>query len=354
MRRGLLAWSPAEVSEAEFGRRLSDLRSSFADYGLDALLVYSNFARTGALSYLTNVVPFWSEAMLIVPASGPTTLVVGLPNRDVTVIRPTGCLDDLICDPDIRNRLVTVLGDLGLVDKDIGILGAQDCPALFAATLEQARGGIPLIAVGNILDPINDDGSSAGMQLRAAEILRNAISACSIDLDRAETLVAIVELQARLAGAEEVQVLIAPDLTRSDGLRRIEGQVPLGQRFAIAISIAYKGHWVRAGRSINRNGILSGPAKVAAIVSSTVAQLRPDQDIASQLAAAFGDNAPQRWSLEAVANSNPLTLLAHSDEPQGATTRMGQLVVLTAWFEASDGMHYAAATARIGDGLLVS
>jgi len=354
MRRGLLAWSPQEIAKSEFDRRLAVLRSRFDQAGVDVLLVYTNFARPAAISYLTNVVLFWSEAMLVVPRTGDTTLVVGLPKRDMTVIRPTGCFDELVCDPDARTALVTVLTEQGLLGQRIAILDADSVPAPFAGAIEAAGGS--LMTVDDILDTGNDDGSSAALQVKAADIARNALGASSIALDRAASLVAMVELNARLAGAEEVQVLIAPDLARDKGLRRIEGPEGLGERFAICVSVAYKGHWVRIGRTISRQAAPQSWSMAQAAIPAIADGLSAGTDATAQIEQALGRlQAGQidSWALEGQAGGSPLALLAHDKQALRGTTE-GQLIVFSAWLDLPDGPYFAAATARVGQGLLAA
>ena len=40
---------------------------------------------------------------------------------------------------------------------------------------------------------------------------------------------------------------LAPDLSDNAALRRIDGDLPLVDRYALRLSLAYKGHWVRIG-----------------------------------------------------------------------------------------------------------
>jgi hypothetical protein len=187
----------------------------------------------------------------------------------------------------------------------------------------------------------------------AADLARNALAAASIATDRAETLVAAAELAAREGGAEEVQVLVAPDLARGDRLRRIEYSVPLTARFALSVSVAYKGHWVRAGRSVARGPAPAGWIAAAAATGNAAARLG-SQPIAAAIAQAFAGTKIRRWSLEAPLAGNPLALVAHDGLAPQREVAPGQLVVLSTWADTADGPHFSAVTGRVGAGLILS
>ena len=65
----------------------------------------------------------------------------------------------------------------------------------------------------------------------------------------AGTLAGLVEKHARLAGAEEVYIAVAPDLAADRRLNRVSKPMPLADRFAVRASVAYKGSWVRRTRT---------------------------------------------------------------------------------------------------------
>src|SRR4029077_20638666 len=90
------------------------------------------------------------------------------------------------------------------------------------------------------------DDAERGLLAKADAIavaaLRQAESGKASD---AGTLAGLVEQHARLAGAEEVYIAVAPDLDRDRRLNRTSQPTPLADRFAVRASIAYKGCWVR-------------------------------------------------------------------------------------------------------------
>src|SRR5580692_8994868 len=67
MRRGLIARSLVELPDAVFDARLDGVRAAMQAAGLDALVIYTNNTRPAGVSWLTGFVPYWSEAVLVVP-----------------------------------------------------------------------------------------------------------------------------------------------------------------------------------------------------------------------------------------------------------------------------------------------
>ena len=69
----------------------------------------------------------------------------------------------------------------------------------------------------------------------------------------AGTLAGLIEQHARLAGAEETYIAVAPDLAADRRLNRTSQPTPLQDRFAVRASIAYKGCWVRRTRTFAKD-----------------------------------------------------------------------------------------------------
>ena len=69
----------------------------------------------------------------------------------------------------------------------------------------------------------------------------------------AGTLAGLIEQHARLAGAEEAYIAVAPDLAADRRLNRTSQPTPLADRFAVRASIAYKGCWVRRTRTFAKD-----------------------------------------------------------------------------------------------------
>ena len=67
MRRGLISRSLVELPDAVFDARLDRVRTAMQAAEFDALVIYTNNTRPAGVSWLTGFVPYWSEAVLVVP-----------------------------------------------------------------------------------------------------------------------------------------------------------------------------------------------------------------------------------------------------------------------------------------------
>ena len=251
MRRGLIARSQAELPDAVLDARLDRLRAAMLPARLDALVVYTNNTRPAGVSWLTGFVPYWSEAVLVVPRQGDPVLVVALTYRVKTWIERTSRVAEVIHTPRIGleagRRIAAIKADaaVGIVDLDglsAGIaddlveggpsLGLVDASALFATARAQA------------------DAAEIALATRAATIARHALTQIPRDGDQIGPMLAAAEAAARQDGAEEIYLAAAPDLAHDHRLRRIDGDVARGARFAVRASVAYKGSWVRLVRTV--------------------------------------------------------------------------------------------------------
>jgi hypothetical protein len=103
MRRGLIARSPVELPDAVFDARLDRVRAAMRAAKLDALVIYTNNTRTAGVSWLVGFVPYWSEALLVVPRDGAPYLVVALTFRVKTWIERVGRIGEVLHNP--RKRM---------------------------------------------------------------------------------------------------------------------------------------------------------------------------------------------------------------------------------------------------------
>ncbi len=99
MRRGLIARSPVELPDAVLDARLDRVRAAMRQAQLDALVVYTNNTRPAGVSWLAGFVPYWSEALLVVPRDGAPYLVAALSFRVKTWIERVSRLGDVLHKP---------------------------------------------------------------------------------------------------------------------------------------------------------------------------------------------------------------------------------------------------------------
>ena len=99
MRRGLISRSLSELPDAVFDRRVGRVRAAMTASGLDALIVYTNLTQPAGVSWLTGFVPYWSEALLVLPPAGDPVLVVALTFRVKPWIERTSRVAQVIHAP---------------------------------------------------------------------------------------------------------------------------------------------------------------------------------------------------------------------------------------------------------------
>ena len=309
MRRGLIARSPDELPDAALDARLARVRAAMGAASLDALIVYTNNTRPAGVSWLTGFVPYWSEALLVLPRDSEPVLVVALTFRVRTWIERTSRVADVIHTPRVgleaARRIAAAKGDasVGVVDFDnlsAGIfddlreggprLALRDASALFAQARAKA------------------DDAEIALATKAASIARHALAQIPPEGADLGKMLAAAEAAARRLGAEEIYLAAAPDLARDHRLRRIEGEVARGASFAVRASVAYKGSWVRMGRTIG----CGQPAREAAVAQFAAA--------VGGLPSAGGFARFTSWTVEGCRMTQPLELLMDSSvAPSSAT-----------------------------------
>ena len=247
MRRGLLAWDAAEVPAATLDGRVERCRAAMAAEGLDALLVYNNFPRPAAVSWLTHFVPYWSQGVLLVPPDGAPEYFVSLSKRVAGWIADTSHMGEIVSTPRLGADLAKRLGGA----RKIGVVELDRLPGGIARPLLEGLTAATLVDATAMFRTVRHPADDAEIDIsrRAAQLARTSLDAALAagPYKASGALTAAIEGPARLAGAEEAIVELAPDLDDNATLRRIDGDVALGARFAVRLSLACKGHWVRLG-----------------------------------------------------------------------------------------------------------
>src|SRR5215831_1002161 len=249
MRRGLISWSREEVPAAVLDARVARLQDRLRAEGLGAVLIYTSFARPGAVDWLTHFVPYWNEALLVVPQSGATVLLASFSKRMHGWVTSVSHADEVLPVAQLGRAAAKLLGERIPAPSPVAAVELDALPWPVAEPLSAALGPRLVDATAlfaSIRQPADD--TEVRLAQRAAEIAAKALDSIPAAPERASQVLAAIERSARLAGAEEVLPRLAPDLAASTALLRIEGEAPLGERHAVELSVAYKGTWARAAR----------------------------------------------------------------------------------------------------------
>jgi hypothetical protein len=180
----------------------------------------------------------------------------------------------------------------------------------------------------------------------ALSALREASSGKAKD---AGTLAGLIEQSARLAGAEETYIAVAPDLSADRRLNRTSQPTPLAERFAVRASIAYKGCWVRRTRTFAKD-----TANVDAWFDDVVRSFAT-KPIAAQLDAKLKQlpgATLTSWTAESCVGSYPLSAVASSRMPAKDAQVNGQYLVLTVELTMDGKPWIGAAPLIVGQGAL--
>jgi hypothetical protein len=333
MRRGLMAWNAEEIPLAILEARAGRLRAAMRADDLDGFLIYSNFVRPSAVAWLTSFTPYWSEAILYVPKAGDVVFATALSKRVGQWARSVNPVGEIAHTPrpgaEVGRRIAAAgAARVGVLEFDTFPNGLiEDCAAAAgtaafvdgSATFARARCAI--------------DATEKALLARADSIARIGIAAVDPEARDAGAAVAAAEQTIRLGGSEEVYIAVTPDLDADRRFIRLSGPAPLGRRFALRISVAYKGSWVRRIATFARDDEGKAAAtQAAAWLDRSIASFDEKSPLAPQIAAAVArlpNAAVKHWLAETCLGSYPLEAIAGANMAAEHRQPAGSLVVLS-------------------------
>jgi hypothetical protein len=334
MRRGLIARSHVELPDAVFDARLDRVRAAMQAAELDALVIYTNNTRPAGVSWVAGFVPYWSEAVLVVPREAAPYLVVALSFRVKPWIERVSRVADVLHTPRIGLKAAQQIA-VTQADAAVGVVDFDGLPAGIA---EDLREGGPALAwrdasalfaaLRGVADP-----AEIALATKAAMIGHHALAAA--EGENLNAMIAVVESTARQLGAEEIYVAAAPDLERDARFKRIEGEAALGKTFALRATVAYKGTWIRLVRSLC-DAVIAQEA--AARFAQAVALLPGDRGFAGF----------RSWLVEGCRMAQPLDPLIGSRVGEGHPLLPGALVSVQAALAVDGQTVLLGAPALIG------
>jgi hypothetical protein len=340
MRRGLISHSKAELPDAVLDARIARLRAAMAQARLDAMLVYTNNTRTAGVSWLTGFVPYWSEALLVVPRERPPVLVVALTYRVKSWIERTSRVAEVIHAPRIGLEAARLIAGW----KPDAAVGIADFDGLSAGIADDLREGGPRLTLSDATALFvrlrgKADPAEIALAIKAASIAQEVLSTAPTSGTDLGDIIADVEARARTLGAEEVYIAAAPDLARDQRLRRIEGVAALGERFALRATVAYKGTWIRLVRTFSGDGAATPDGAAATRFAAAVAELPSERGLAG-----FSS-----WLVEGCRIAQPLAPLMGSRVAEPVPPLPGALVSVQAAIEIGGKPLLLGAPALIGE-----
>lgn len=342
MRRGLIAWSRDEVPASVLESRLARLQEKMREAGLGAMLIYTSFARPSAVAWLTHFVPYWNEGLLLVLPAGAPVLLAAFSRRMQGWVKSVSHVGEVQSVAQLGPAATKLVEQRAPGATGVAVLELDALPWPVAEPLAGALGPRLVDAsalFASIRQPADD--TEIALTQRAADIATRALASVPAEAERTSQVIAAIERSARLEGAEEVLPRIAPDLATGTALRRLEGDPPLGERYAVELSVAYKAAWARAARcyaSSEPAGWTQARAWISEWATNigTVASARPPGNVAF-------------WSLEACVASEPFSVVASAIGPRG-TVSAGTLACFSIQIQLPDGPWLGAGTVVVGGG----
>jgi hypothetical protein len=334
MRRGLMAWDAEEIPIAILQERVARLQTSMAAAGQDAAILYTNFIRSGAVSYLTAFSPYWADGVLLVPRQGEPLFATTLSKRVGSWIQSVKPVGDLVTSPTPGAVLGKRMAEAGV--RRVAILELDHFPAGLYDELAAALPGVEIVDGSESFAAAREHLDSVERRLlaRASMIAQGALDGLTRYPANVGAAVGTVEKHARLQGAEEVYVAIAPDLDSDRRFVRLSGERPLGPRFAIRASVAYKGAWVRHARTYSGNETdLLAIGRADVWFKGFIARIDVNRSLGDSIAAAT-EHFPQAqlvsWTAEAPVGTRPLAVVASSERPNASLVHVPALLVTIA------------------------
>jgi hypothetical protein len=333
MRRGLMAWDSDEIPIPTLKQRIGRLQSAMAAAGQDAILLYTNFVRSGAVSYLTAFSPYWADGVLLVPQEGEPVFATTLSKRVGSWIQSVKPVGDLVTSPTPGTVLGQKLAANGGIRR-LAILELDNFPSGLYGEVVAALPGVEIV-----------DGSETFATARGflddveRHLLENAESMARGALERLRFdvgtdvghAVGAVEEYARLQGAEEVYVAIAPDLDSDRRFLRLSGNRPLGRRFAIRATVAYKGAWIRQTKTYSKDDKDRLPiARADSWFNALIANIDANRSLDDQIVAGAQTLSAAElvgWMAEAAIGTRPLAVVASLERGTTTSGRVPALVV---------------------------
>jgi hypothetical protein len=336
----LISWSRDEVPASVLESRVARLQDAMRAAGLGAALIYTSFARPSAVAWLTHFVPYWNEGLLAVLPAGAPVLLAAFSKRMQGWIRSVSHVGEVQSVSQLGRAAAALLDERVPGTSRIGVLELDALPWPVAEPLSNAHGR-RLTDASALFASIRQPAGDTEIRLaqRAADIAVRALGSIPPGAVRASQVLSAIERSARLEGAEEVLPRLAPDLGTGTALRRLEGDLPLGGRYAVELSIAYKATWARVARCFS----LDAPPSWRDAQRWTSAW-------ATRIGGASAGPPPGDitfWSLEACVGTQPFSVVASAVGPRG-TVSAGTLACFSIKLQLPDGPWLGGAPVVIG------
>ncbi len=211
MKRGLVVLDHDEVSVGEWSARIAALQADLRAQGVDVALIYNDVSRGDDIGYLTNLVIYWNEGVLAVPAEGEATLLTKLSKRVFPWMQRTSNLTDIR-----SGRAFGALVSAYVADRATGTIGFVDAQLWPAGVVREIEAAVPEWRT-KLLGPLVRDRRALPSEAELAllrtgsGILRDALGAATAEGIGARDRIAAIEDIARRGGFADLLFRMADD-----------------------------------------------------------------------------------------------------------------------------------------------
>jgi Xaa-Pro aminopeptidase len=244
MKRGLVSWDPSELPPDELASRLAAVHALAHKKSVDTVVLYSDVWRSNDARYLSNYMPYWNRAFIVVPRDEKPILLCALSPRVYPWIKTVTTHETILPSPSPPANLFKLCVERGW--KRVGVVDLDGLPADLHA--EMVAGKVELSDIPH--DELRSVPTEIeiSMHARAARMAREVLEK-ELPTAKGHTdheVIGRLERQLRRAGAEDVVVLV------SDGVGPpvpAEGRT-VDAHTSIVVANEYNGHWAKVTRNV--------------------------------------------------------------------------------------------------------
>jgi hypothetical protein len=245
MKRGLIAWDRARLPRAALDARLEALGRTCDAHDVPALIVYSDVWRSNDARYVSNYMPYWNRALIVVPRGGKPILLCSLSPRVYPWIKSVTAHEEILPSPNLPAQLAKLAAQRGWTR--LGIVDFAGLPYELHAPL--AAGTVAIVDVPRSAVRPAPTASEIAMHRHAAELARRSLletlGAGAVGVTD-QVLAGRLELALRRAGAEDLVVLVSDGTTTPVPPRGAR----IGEFSSAVVALEWSGHWVKVARNV--------------------------------------------------------------------------------------------------------
>jgi len=256
VKRGALYWDRDLLPAHAYEKRYADLQAQVVASGDDAWLLVGDVNRHGPVVFATNFMPRVRSAVAYIPRSGPPTLFVNMSARDIPAAKTITWVDDIHAFSRLPKDLVPFLKERLPAGGRIGTCGVDDClPASDWWSIEEQVQELTWVerdrevvalrtckqpweiqAIARAAATVDEALAFAGSRIRAGQRMRTIVA----DLDR----------NVRMRGAEDVRFLVASGPQTATGLQPVDESVLVeGDCILLYCAVQKQRYWAEAART---------------------------------------------------------------------------------------------------------